>query len=133
MHQEVITSKAKQIFDRLSHFPDFYLAGGTGLALQLGHRISVDFDFFWRKNIPNDLLSRVRRVYKDFEIKVVVNHPEHWDENRWPIDAGLIQKAGLNIVRLAEFAWSKLEPEDGTYNFSWLDEVMDILKIKRLQ
>ncbi len=68
MHQEVVTSKAKQIFDRLSHFPDFYLAEGTGLALQLGHRISVDFDLFWRKNIPDDLLSKVRRVYKDFEI-----------------------------------------------------------------
>ena len=49
MHQEVITSKARKIFDKLSGFPNFYLAGGTGLALQLGHRVSVDFDLFWEK------------------------------------------------------------------------------------
>jgi len=55
-------------------------------------------------------------------------YPEHWDEKRWPIDADLMQKAGLNVMRLAEFAWSKLEPEDGTYNFGWLDEIVDILK-----
>jgi len=55
-------------------------------------------------------------------------YPEHWDEERWPIDADLMQKAGLNVVRLAEFAWSKLEPEEGIYDFSWLDEVINILK-----
>lgn len=42
MHQEAITSEARKIFDRLPRFPNFYLAGGTGLALQLGHRISVE-------------------------------------------------------------------------------------------
>lgn len=76
MHQEVITSKARKIFDKLKHFPEFYLAGGTALALQLGHRISVDFDFFWGKDIPKDLLSKVRRIFKGFEIKIVVNHSE---------------------------------------------------------
>ncbi len=76
MHQEVITSKARKIFDKLSGFPRFYLAGGTGLALQLGHRVSVDFDLFWEKDIPKDLLLKVRRVFKDFEIKIVVNHSE---------------------------------------------------------
>ena len=30
---------------------DYYLAGGTGLALQMGHRESVDFDFFTNKDI----------------------------------------------------------------------------------
>jgi len=76
MHREAITSKARKIFDNLCHFPDFYLAGGTGLAFQLGHRISVDFDLFWGKYIPKDLLSKVRKVFKDLKIEVVVNHSE---------------------------------------------------------
>jgi hypothetical protein len=73
MHQEVITSKGKIILDRLDKFPDFYLAGGTGLALQLGHRISVDFDFFWQEDIPKELLSKIRKVFKGCRIEIVVN------------------------------------------------------------
>ncbi len=60
-------------------------------------------------------------------------YPEHWEKERWQIDAELMQKAGINLVRLAEFAWSKLEPEDGVYDFSWLDEVMDILDAKGIK
>jgi len=73
MHQEAITSKAREIFDNIRYFPFFYLAGGTGLALQLGHRISIDFDFFWEKYIPKDLLPKVRKVFKNSKIEVVVN------------------------------------------------------------
>ena len=36
---------------------DYYLAGGTGLALQMGHRESVDFDFFSDKDINTDKLA----------------------------------------------------------------------------
>ncbi len=73
MHQEVITSKGKIVLDRLNKFPDFYLAGGTGLGLQLGHRISVDFDFFWQEDIPKELLSKIRRVFKSYRIETIVN------------------------------------------------------------
>ncbi|MGC9031762.1 MAG: nucleotidyl transferase AbiEii/AbiGii toxin family protein [Minisyncoccia bacterium] len=76
MHPEVITSEARKIFDELRNFPQFYLAGGTGLALQLGHRISIDFDLFWEKEIPKDLLPKIRKVFKDSKIEVVVNHSE---------------------------------------------------------
>jgi len=76
MHQEAITSKAREIFDNIRYFPFFYLAGGTGLALQLGHRISIDFDFFWEKYIPKDLLPKVRKVFKNSKIEVVVNYSE---------------------------------------------------------
>lgn len=49
LHLECVPERAQQLAARL--FPvltrfDFVLAGGTGLALQLGHRVSVDFDFF---------------------------------------------------------------------------------------
>ena len=40
-------------------------------------------------------------------------YPEHWPEARWALDARLMQEAGFNTVRLAEFAWSRLEPGPG--------------------
>jgi hypothetical protein len=46
MHSEVLTEQGLEIFPRLRAFRGFYLAGGTALALQIGHRILVDFDLF---------------------------------------------------------------------------------------
>ena len=54
-------------------------------------------------------------------------YPEHWPEERWPEDARLMAEAGFNVVRLAEFAWSKMEPSEGRFDFRWLDRVLDIL------
>jgi beta-galactosidase len=54
-------------------------------------------------------------------------YPEHWPEERWPIDAGLMAEAGFNVVRLAEFAWSRLEPREAEFDFDWLDRAIDIL------
>ena len=76
MHQEAITSAAKKIFERLPGFSDFYLAGGTGLALQLGHRVSVDFDLFWGKEISKDLLAKVEKVFENLRLEVRLNHSE---------------------------------------------------------
>ena len=46
MHDEALTAKAFELFPLLSKFKNFYLAGGTALALHIGHRLSVDFDLF---------------------------------------------------------------------------------------
>ncbi len=54
-------------------------------------------------------------------------YPEHWPEERWEIDANLMHEAHMNIVRMAEFAWSKIEPKEGEYNFEWLDKAINIL------
>jgi beta-galactosidase len=55
-------------------------------------------------------------------------YPEHWPRERWTTDARLMQEAGVNTVRLAEFAWSYLEPGPGQFDFSWLDDALDILQ-----
>jgi len=54
-------------------------------------------------------------------------YPEHWPEDRWERDAELMEEAGIGLVRLAEFAWSKMEPEEGSFNFDWLDRAMEVL------
>ena len=60
-------------------------------------------------------------------------YPEHWPEERWPIDAQLMQEAGFNVVRLAEFAWSKMEPAEGQYDFDWLDRAIEILQSRGMK
>lgn len=53
-------------------------------------------------------------------------YPEHWDKSLWKSDVELMKEAGVNIVRMAEFAWSRLEPSEGEYSFGWLDEIISM-------
>ena len=53
-------------------------------------------------------------------------YPEHWDSKDYREHARLMKEAGFNVLRTAEFAWSKFEPVEGQYDFTWLDEAMDI-------
>ena len=55
-------------------------------------------------------------------------YPEHWPEERWPVDIALMREAGFNIVRLAEFAWHRLEPSEGHYELQWLRCVVDLFE-----
>ena len=75
MHPEVLTKPAAQLFPSLAHFSGFYLAGGTALALQIGHRVSVDFDLFADTDISPRLLERVRREFQQSSISPLVNDP----------------------------------------------------------
>jgi hypothetical protein len=61
MFEEVLSSEAINIIESLSpHVDTFYLAGGTGLALQLGHRRSHDLDFFSDRIFnPDSILARI--------------------------------------------------------------------------
>lgn len=65
MHREVLTKRAAELFPALAQFSGFYLAGGTGLAVQIGHRLSVDFDLFCRREIKRSLLPKVEKVFSD--------------------------------------------------------------------
>ncbi len=58
----------------------------------------------------------------------VCYYPEHWPESRWQQDAQHMKSLGLSMVRIGEFAWSKLEPESGNYQFDWLERSIDTLQ-----
>ena len=70
-------------------------------------------------------------------------YPEQWvfpyggtaenPEAQWELDAELMVKAGINIVRIGEYSWSLCEPEEGKYDFSWLRRVMSLLGKRGIQ
>ncbi len=54
-------------------------------------------------------------------------NPDQWPEPIWEEDARLMQEAGVNLVSLGIFSWSKIEPQPGVYDFGWLDRIIDLL------
>lgn len=63
----------------------------------------------------------------------VCYYPEHWPEELWETDAKEMVALGLSIVRIGEFSWSKLEPQEGVYKFEWLDKAINTLHQNGLQ
>jgi beta-galactosidase len=53
--------------------------------------------------------------------------PEQWPEDVWEEDARLMHKAGVNLVSLGVFAWSSIQLGPSTFEFGWLDRVIDLL------
>ena len=70
MFYNILDKKRLKILPLLKNFKkDFYLAGGTGLALQLGHRDSIDFDFFSKNNIDTQkLFLQIKKIFKGYKI-----------------------------------------------------------------
>ena len=73
MHLQVIERKNRDIFFKLKEFKNFYLAGGTALAIQIGHRISKDFDMFSNLKLDEKLLNKIEDVFNGYKIKFIVN------------------------------------------------------------
>ena len=57
----------------------------------------------------------------------VAYYPEQWPRERWRVDARLMAKAGLSLVRVGEFAWACVEPEENRFELEWLDDAVSIL------
>jgi len=108
MHPEAITSKQKSIFDKLESFPEYYLAGGTALALQIGHRLSIDFDFFSEKEISVQVLPKIKKIFRNFKIEVVINHPEQLTVRLDGINLTFVKYPFPPIFKLEKYKGVKL-------------------------
>jgi beta-galactosidase len=51
-------------------------------------------------------------------------YPEQWPESRWDEDLRLMQAAHITVSRIGEFAWSRMEPVEGKYDFDWLERAI---------
>ena len=54
-------------------------------------------------------------------------NPEQWPESVWQEDVRLMREAGVTLVSVGIFSWALLEPSPGTYDFGWLDRLLDLL------
>ena len=54
-------------------------------------------------------------------------YPEMWEESEVDRDIVRMKEAGVNVVRVAEFAWGKMEPEEGKFDLGWLERAVDKL------
>ena len=119
MHLEALTGDlARDIFLRLNNFDGYYLAGGTALALQIGHRQSVDFDLFSERAVPKQLLSKASEVFADKKIAVSVNNSDELtlfiDDLKtiflrypFPVLEDLVAYKGLKFLGVREIAATK--------------------------
>jgi len=118
MNPEAISLKRQKIFQKLKNFPQFYLAGGTALALQIGHRMSDDFDLFSEKDIPAELLEKVEKIFKESTIDIITNHSEQLsliiDQTKvdfvkypFPLILNLIEYEEVKIIKISEIAATK--------------------------
>jgi hypothetical protein len=62
----------------------------------------------------------------------VCYYPEHWQESCWEEDAQRMSAMGIRYVRIGEFAWSRIEPRPGQFEWEWLDRAIAILASQAL-
>jgi hypothetical protein len=73
LHLNILDDKRREILPLFANFSSegFYLAGGTGLALLIGHRDSVDFDFFKEGDFDTSLLiEKINSVFSSHKISI---------------------------------------------------------------
>ena len=51
-------------------------------------------------------------------------YPEQWPESQWEPDLASMEAAHIHLVRIAEFAWSSMEPTEGDWQWQWLDRAI---------
>ncbi|MCC7055653.1 MAG: beta-galactosidase [Gemmatimonadaceae bacterium] len=53
-------------------------------------------------------------------------YPEQWPRSQWKRDMEGQARLGFDFTHMAEFSWTYLEPREGTFDFTWLDEAIDL-------
>ena len=60
-------------------------------------------------------------------------YPEHWDRSMWEEDLERMLETGIEVIRIAEFAWNKFEPREGEYTWDFFDEFLDLCEKKGMR
>ena len=118
MYLEVLNKGRRELFPLLAEFSEFYLVGGTALALQIGHRVSVDFDLFSHKKINPNLLGRVEDLFGGKKVEVSVNNKDEltvfvdgikvtFFHYPFPVIEKLVSLRGLSVLGVREITISK--------------------------
>ncbi|MFT5221821.1 MAG: beta-galactosidase [Glaciecola sp.] len=60
-------------------------------------------------------------------------YPEQWPRERWADDVALMADVGLQVVRIGEFAWRRMEPARGKFDWEWLDAAVELLAAQGIE
>jgi beta-galactosidase len=63
----------------------------------------------------------------------VYYYPEQWPESQWERDLANIKKLGFEFTHFSDFAWTYLQPQEGVYDFAWLDKAISIAEKQGLK
>jgi beta-galactosidase len=76
-----------------------------------------------------------KAFFNDSDLMLVGSYyyPEHWPRNNWERDLRKMSELGFEFTHFGEFAWSQMEPEEGKYDFSWLDEAVRLAEKYKLK
>lgn len=70
---------------------------------------------------------------KDLMLVGSYYYPEQWPESNWERDIKKMGELGFEFTHFGEFAWSTMEPEEGKYNFEWLDKAVALAEKHHLK
>jgi hypothetical protein len=118
MHDNALTKEGAALFPLFSRFKQFYLVGGTALALQIGHRRSVDFDLFTREPLSSRLREQVRRVFSSQKAVLTYRSPEQFNFEingvkttffffNYPVIEPFVSYRGVSLAGVREIAAMK--------------------------
>lgn len=145
MHYEVLDEKRRALLPALDSFKkDFYLAGGTALALQIGHRISIDFDFFTEANFSTEdlyeqihtIFGQVPRTQESSRTLAVIVHDDvrlSFIGYRYPLLAPCVEIEYLRLASMADIGCMKLNAIVSRAELKDYADLYFILKQRSLQ
>ncbi len=121
MHYEILDARRQGLLPQLAMFKQqFYLAGGTGLALQLGHRESIDFDFFTGNDFaPSVLFTELCEAFRDKKVEktqeenntltiIVEGVSVSFFTYRYPLVSEVIEEPMLRVASVRDIGCMKL-------------------------
>ena len=119
MYPQTLYPKTRQVLEKIKSLPsmtDFYLAGGTALALQLGHRKSIDLDFFSSNFPKRDLIlqeiqildPRITYEAPGTIVLLIDDVKVSFLEYNYPLLEDLKIFEGIKIASVADIASMKL-------------------------
>ena len=135
LHKEAVTGETLALIRKLSADPackDFNLVGGTALALQLGHRTSVDIDFFTRAEF--DVAAMLEHLEKEYRFALQFQHKNTLKgfidgvfldllKHDYPYIEDPITMEGVRMLSMADIAAMKVNAitGDGTRIMDFID------------
>jgi beta-galactosidase len=63
----------------------------------------------------------------------VCYYPEHWPENLWENDLERMLQHGIEVIRIAEFAWNKFESQEGVFTYDFFDKFLNLAQQKGMK